>query len=205
MKRWIALLIGLVSFLGIGACSHVREYADIARSKEVSEAYRVQLARWTRSQIVHSQFETRVHIHATYLGPEFNRAYLDEYARLYRLSEGEKRSRAESDAAKASEFTEFLFYAYIPEKPSNDFDRKGSIWSVFLIDSKGQKVLPTGIGRINPVTPVILNFFPYVHAQYGIAYRLKFPASAAALIADPSTKLVFTGVVGTVELAFGSR
>jgi len=28
---------------------------------------------------------------------------------------------------------------------------------------------------------------------------------ASALIADPSTKLVFTGVIGTVELAFGSR
>ncbi len=205
MKRWISLLIGLTSLLGIGACSHVREYMDIARSRGVSEAYLSQLSRWTRSQIVHSQFETRVRIEATYLSPEFNRAYLDEYARLYRLSDAEKRTRAESDAAQAAQSAEFLFYAYIPEKASNDFDRKGTIWSVFLTGSGGEKILPTELKRIDPLTPVVQDLFPYVHAHYGITYRLRFPASAAALIADPSTKLVFTGVVGTVELAFGGR
>jgi hypothetical protein len=161
-----------MSLLAIGACSHVQEYLDIVRSEGVSEAYLAQLSRWTRPQIVHSQFETRVHIQATYLCPEF---------------------------------TEFLFYAHTPEKASNNFDRREYIWSVFLINGKGGKVRPAEIRRVDPLTPVVLDLFPYVHAQYGFTYCLKFPASAAALIADPSTKLVFTGVVGTVELAFGSR
>ena len=45
-------------------------------------------------------------------------------------------------AAAASEFTEFILYAYIPNRAENDFDRRGSIWSIFLINEKGEKIAP---------------------------------------------------------------
>ena len=75
-----------------------------------------------------------------------------------------------------SDFAEFIFYAYIPEKTSNDFDKRGSIWTVFLVNEKGDRIDPVELRRIDPITPVITEFFPYIHPHYGIAYRLRFPS-----------------------------
>jgi len=44
--------------------------------------------------------------------------------------------------AVLSLLAEFLFYAYLPEKADNDFDRKGSIRSVFLVGKSGERIEP---------------------------------------------------------------
>jgi len=195
-------MTGAAVLFAVAGCGHLEGYLDIAREKGMSAEYRAALQRWTRSQIVHSQFETRVQISATYRGPEFKRAYLREYARLYNLGENEQKAKADIDAAAASDFTEFLFYAYIPEKSSNDFDRRGSIWTIYLIDSQGDRVQPMEVRRIEPVTPLVTEFFPYVNPHYGIAYHLRFSPFNRDLAAGKQTRLVFAGVLGKVELEF---
>jgi hypothetical protein len=104
-----------------------------------------------------------------------------------------------------SDFTDFIFYAYIPEKRSNDFDKQGSIWTIFLVDKKGERIDPVEVRRIDPLTPVLTEFFPYINPYYGMAYRLRFPPLAKTGVAEGSLKLVFTGVIGKVELDFGHR
>ena len=83
------------------------------------------------------------------------------------LSEDERKKREEIQAASTADFTEFIFYAYIPEKSSNDFDRRGSIWTIFLIDTSGARIDPVEVKRIEPVTAVITEFFPYVNPYHG--------------------------------------
>ena len=205
MKRWFRLMIGAACLLGVAGCSHLEGYLDIAREKGMSAEYLTVLKQWTRQQVVYSQFETRAHIGATYRSPEFKKAYLQEYARLYSLGDGEKKARQEIQAALASDFDEFIFYAYIPEKTSNDFDRRGSIWSIFLIDSKGERIDPVDVRRIDPVTPIVTEFFPYVNPYYGIAYHLRFPPFAKDWAEGSPGKLVFAGVIGRVELEFDGR
>ncbi|MBU2026198.1 MAG: hypothetical protein KJ814_01075 [Proteobacteria bacterium] len=205
MKRWFRLVIGAACLLGVAGCSHLEGYLDIAREKGMSAEYLTVLKQWTRSQIVYSQFETRVHISATHRSPEFKEAYLQEYARLYNLGDGEKKARQEIQAALEADFDEFIFYAYIPEKTSNDFDRRGSIWSIFLINGKGERIDPVDVRRIEPVTPVVTEFFPYVNPYYGIPYHLRFPPLAKSGSAAGPVKLVFASVIGKVEMEFGGR
>lgn len=205
MKRWFRLLIGAAVLFVVTGCGHMEGYLDIAREKGMSAEYMAALKQWTRSQTVHSQFETRVSISATYRGPEFKRAYLKEYARIYSLGETEQKAKADIQTALASEFTEFMFYAYTPEKSSNDFDRQGSVWTIYLIDSKGARVQPVEVRRIEPVTPLVTEFFPYVNPHYGIAYHLRFPPFARDLADGSPVKLIFAGVIGRVELEFGGR
>lgn len=205
MKRWTGFLIGAVCLYGLLGCAHVDRYLDIALEKGMSKEYLNVLKTWTRSQIVYSQFETKVRITATYQSPEFRRAYFDEQARVSQLRKDERKFQEEKRAALDSDLAEFIFYAYVPEKRSNDFDRQGSIWTVFLVSGEGEKVYPVELRRIDPITPVHTEFFPYVNPYYGIAYRLRFPPPAKAGVEAGSLRLVFTSVIGKVEMAFGHR
>ena len=205
MKRYVLLLIGGVGLLVAAGCSHLEGYLDIAREKGMSVEYLTILKKWTRSQIIYSQFETQAHISATYQSPEFSRAYLDEYSRIYHLREGEGKRRDDIQKGIDSDFAEFIFYAYIPEKVSNDFDRRGSIWTVFLVNEKGDRIDPVELMRIGPITPVLTEFFPYIHPYYGITYRLRFPSLNHSGGNFGTLKLVFASVLGEVELKFEGR
>jgi hypothetical protein len=205
MKRSVFLLFGGVCLIVIAGCSHLEGYWDIARDKGMSEEYQAALTKWTRSRIIYSQFETQAHISATFQSPEFSRAYLDEYSRIYHLREGEGKRQEEIRKEKVSDFVEFIFYAYIPEKVSNDFDKRGSIWTVFLVNEKGDRIDPMELRRIDPITPVIREFFPYIHPYYGIAYRLRFSSLNQPVGDFRTMKLVFASVIGEVELKFEGR
>ena len=197
------LFITTCCLIGTAGCGHLENYLEIAREKGMSGEYLAVLNEWTRSQVIYSQFETQAHIGATYRSPEFNRAYLDEYSRIYQLQEKEQKKQEDIQKGLTADFTEFIFYASIPEKTSNDFDRRGSIWTIFLVNAKGERIDPWEVRRIDPVTPVITKFFPYVNPYYGIAYRLRFlPINKTE--AD-SLKLVFTSVLGKAELKFNKR
>lgn len=203
MKRWILLFISTFCLIGTAGCGHIENYLEIAREKGMSGEYLAVLNEWTRSQVIYSQFETQAHIGVTYQSPEFNRAYLDEYSRIYHLQEEERKKREDIQKGMTADFTEFIFYAAIPEKTSNDFDRRGSIWTIFLVNGKGERIDPWEVRRIDPITPVITKFFPYVNPYYGMVYRLRFhPVRKTE--AD-SLKLVFTSVLGKAELKFERR
>jgi len=203
MKRWVNLVIGALCLIGVAACSHIESYLDIVKDKGMSVEYLQILDRWTRSKIIYSQFDTQANIIATLRSPEFNRAYLKEYARIYQFSADELKNYEAMRAA--SEFTEFIFYAHIPERSENDFDRRGSIWSIFLLNSKGEKITPVEVRRVDPVTPVVTGFFTYIKPYYGICYWLRFPPLEKIDGGNGPLKLIFASVIGKVELEFAGR
>jgi len=202
MNQWGRFVSVVLCLIGIAACSHVQEYLDIAKAKGMSQTYLQALKYWTRSQVAYSQFETKVHIEATLRSPEFNRAYSQEYGRIYPLTAEEQKRQEAMRTASASEFTEFIFYAYIPNRAENDFDRSGSIWSILLVNGKNEQIKPWEVRRIDPVTPVVTEFFPYGNPYYGIFYRLRFLQQDRGSRIDGPLKLVFSSVIGRVELEF---
>lgn len=204
MKAFARFLTVLFCLAFCG-CSYLQGYVDMAKDKGLSDEYRASLDTWTRAQTVHSQFETRVSITSTLKSRAFNRAYLSEYERIYLLTPEEKKKREQTHEDLTSEFTEFLFYAYTPEKEANDFDRRGSIWTVFIIDDQGIRHDPVEIRRIGKTTAVMESFFPYIHKYYGNFYSLKFKP-LPGLGADPGDasrkrfRLVMTSILARVEL-----
>lgn len=198
MKKrvWGVLLILLMICL---ACSEVKEYIDIVKDESISKEYFGALNKWTRDKTVYSQFETRAHIVATYKSSEFDEAYLSEYSKVYLLTDSEKKTKQELRVDLASDFEEFLFYAYIPDKDSNDFSKADSIWKIFLVDEKGSRVYPIEVRKIEKITPVIVKFFPYVNQHHGMFYSLKFSPFPSSFETQ-QLKLIFTCVLGRVEL-----
>jgi hypothetical protein len=205
MKRWGRLVISAFCLICIAGCSHVQGYLDMAKEKGMSEGYLQALEKWTRSRILYSQFETKAHIGATLHSPEFNRAYLEEYARIYQLTGDERKKREALQTAALSEFMEFTVYAYVPNRAENDFDRRGSIWSIFLMNDQREKIMPVEVRRIEPVTPVDTEFFPYINPHYGLAYGLRFSQPQHSGLGNGPLKLVFASVIGKIELEYAGQ
>lgn len=199
MKRRFRLVLPVLLLFCFG-CGHLEGYLNIVTNESISKKYLDILDKWTRDKTVYSQFETRVHIVATYKSREFNKAYLSEYSRIYSLTESERKKKEEVLSDISSDFTEFLFYAYTPEKEPNDFDRPDSIWTIFLLNEKGNRMYPVEVRKIKKITPVIEEFYPYVNRYYGMFYSLKFPPVPASEAGARHLRLVFASVLGRAEM-----
>ncbi|NQU03303.1 MAG: hypothetical protein HQ589_04060 [Syntrophaceae bacterium] len=194
---WCIILILSVSLPG---CSYIGEYVEISKNGTVSREYLDVFSRWTREKTLYSQFETRAYISTTKKSREFNRAYLSEYSRIYLVSDQEKETKERLLIDQSAQFTEFMFYAYTPEKESNDFSNANSIWKIFLINKKGERLEPVDIRKIKEVTPVIRELFPYVNPYYGSFYSIRFPREGKQSDASDQCRLIFASILGRVEL-----
>jgi hypothetical protein len=203
--KGIARIILFISLLGLTGCTYLQGYVEMAKEKGLSNEYQTALHTWTRTKTVHSQFETKVTITSTLKSQAFQRAYIREYERIYPLGSQEKKKWEETQASLASDFTEFVFYAYVPDKEANDFDRQNSIWTVFILDDQGRRENPVEVRRIDKISSVTEAFYPYINKYYGAFYSVKFKPLKGLDVdsGDPSRKhgvLVMTSVLGRVEL-----
>lgn len=196
---WCITLILSVSLTG---CNYIGEYVEISKNWTVSREYLNVFKRWTREKTLYSQFETRAYISSTKKSSEFNNAYLSEYSRIYLVSDKEREKRQKLLVDQSSQFTEFMFYAYTPDKESNDFSKRSSIWKIFLINQKGERLEPVDIRKIKEITPVIRELFPYVNPYYGSFYSIKFPQDERQFDSPDQCRLIFASILGRVELVW---
>jgi len=191
----------LVLFLALLAgCDYLRSYVEMVPEKGVSREYLASLDASTRTRGLHSQLETRAGLTATFKSAGFRAAYVKDYARLYGLTEEQMKSRREVLDEMAYDFDEFFLYAAMPDRDANDFDRSGSVWKIYLVDDRGNRFEPIEVRRIGKVTPLVTAFYPYVNPYHGNCYSLKFKAGSVPK--EGAFRLVFTGVLGKVELAW---
>lgn len=184
----------------LAGCDYLRSYVEMVPEKGVSREYRAVLDASTRTRGLHSQLETRADLTATFKSAEFRAAYVKDYARLYGLTEEQMKTRREVLDEMASDFDEFFLYAAMPDRDANDFDRSGSVWKIYLVDDRGTRFEPMEVRRIGKVNPLVTAFYPYVNPYHGTCYSLKFKAGSVPR--EGSFRLVFTGVLGKVELSW---
>jgi len=204
--KTLKLVVLLFFLLGVFGCSYVKEYIEIADNDTISGEYFNALNRYTREKTLYSEFETSIRVAATWKNREFMDAYLSEYSRLYLLTAADKEERRDILSDASSGLREFLFYAYIPDRDSNDFSKPDSVWRVFSSGERGEMLEPLDIREIDS-TPLVTKLFPYVK-PYGKFYSVKFPKSPSSdegdTVKEDEPELVFTGVLGKIELEWGA-
>lgn len=179
------------------SCHHLENYWDMTREKGVSQQYLDTLRSVTRQGSLYSQLETKVHLTVTRKNESFLSAYVEEYARIYRLSPEERHRMFNLQQAILTDFDEYFVFAAMPDREANDFDKPKSIWGIFLLTEDGKSVKPVEVRRIEKVTPLLEQFYPYVNKYYGVCYLMKFPKLATS---ERSVRLLFTSVLGEVTL-----
>lgn len=201
--RCCLIMITLILLGGTG-CAGIRdylgEYKEMVKKKGLSGKYLETIKKWSREKTVYDEFSTRFYIAATYRSEEMIRVFLDEQARLLHLDDTEKNRRAEIQRNVSSEYTSFFFYAYTEDRQANDFSERGSMWRVYLLSAKGNKINPVEIRAVDKITPEIEVFYPYVNRYYGRCYNVKFPRQGE----DDVLTLVFTSVLGRADLSWKS-
>lgn len=199
MKTGRLVLLVLSVAAALCGCTEINEYLEIARPERLSKSYIQSLEKWTREEVVYHEFETRIKVVATWKNSLFMESYLSEYAKLYDLTEAEKKKKDILIDA-ASDYTEFLFYAYVPNREENTFSRADSIWKIYLVDGTGERHEPLDVREVEEITPLITEFYPYVNPYYGKTYNLKFLPKLAREEGD--LKLVFTSVRARAEITW---
>jgi len=161
--------------------------------------------RWTREARIYRGFDVELIAQATFKAVPFRKAYAEEYARVYLLTDT-ARTRLEDDQKAAAErYHDFILAAFVPEIKWNDFDKKDSVWKVYLT-TDGQTLLePLEIRRIRKVDAAISHFYPFV-TPWKVVYRLRFPGTYSGTAVpvidtdEKSVSLVFTGVRGKATM-----
>ena len=161
------------------------------------------LDRWSRGQKVYQGFESRLYVNATCKTLDFRKAYVERYSASYGLGPEHARALLERETEQAEAYNEFFFTAFTPDGSLNDFDKKGSVWQIYLEDAEGNRARPISISAVEGSEPVIREFFPYFDL-WSKAYLVKFPkyADSGSEINPEKTvvKLIVTGVMGKGEL-----
>ncbi|HHL39555.1 MAG TPA: hypothetical protein ENJ37_03515 [Deltaproteobacteria bacterium] len=162
------------------------------------------LSAWTKGRKIYEELESRLYIYATYKSPAFRRAYVDEYARRFLLDDDLKAVMVQRELEAAERSNEFLVSAFTPDERWNDFDRRDSIWRLYLDDGSA-RVEPIEIRRLDGGNPLLTELFPYID-PWSVVYLVRFPRygpagegpipgkGAAAL------KLIVAGAKGGGEL-----
>jgi len=195
----LILLVLLVSLAPAG-CSKKSVKPDRPR-REYSKVLDTQ----TRSTKVYSGLDAVLFMTATYKTMEFREAYVDLYVKGYEVDTAYRAAIFEKESEDNDKYNEIFFAAYTTETRLNDFDRRDSVWRLYLDDNEGNRLTPVSVKKLDTTDPLLKKFFPYLD-PWSSAYIVRFPkysVTGTVPIPGPKTeylKLVVTGVMGRGEI-----
>jgi ATP phosphoribosyltransferase regulatory subunit HisZ len=170
-----------------------------------SPTYAQTTEKYTRSKEVHDGLDTRFILSATWLSPEWARAFSEEFASIYYL-DAERVEKVTSQWKSESEnHVRFFVALFVPEEKGNDLEKSDTLWSLRLVRADEKDFAPAYIRKSDLKPAEISRFFPYSGTWYR-AYEVAFPKEAySAEAVKPGTsrlKFVLTGVQGRAVLAW---
>lgn len=198
-----AAVLLLLAALSVSACGTRAAglYERVARSPiyaRVTETH-------TRSREVRDGLETRFIVHATWLSPEWVRAFEEEYANIYYLDPGRAGSVAARWRGASEEHTRFFVALSTPDDRTNDLDKPNTLWTLRLVRSDEKEFAPVSVQRTSLRPAEVARFFPYAGTWFR-GYEVAFPKEAReplpARPGAPSMKLVLIGIQGRAVLAW---
>lgn len=204
-RRKVCLLAGAFAafvFLSAGCGTRVMQlYEKVIGSKRyarTTEAY-------TRTREVHDGIDTRFILSATWLSPEWVRAFSEEYANIYYLDSVRKSRMIDRWRRESETYVRFFVALFIPDERENDLDKEDTLWSLHLVRADEKDFRPVYVRKTSLRSEEIARFFPYSDTWYR-AYEVAFPKEAGekveATIAAPRFKLVLSGVQGRAVLVW---
>ena len=209
LRRALSSMPARLCFMALTAFFITVSVWGCAGKKEAVKkyGYNETLNRWTAGKKIFEGLDARLYITATYKTTQFRKSYIERYVNSYQLDEGYAKALMEREMEQAESYNEFFFTAYTPEERWNDFNKRASIWRLYLEDDAGARLIPISIVKVDPADPLLREFFPYFDLwSYG--YVVKFPKYAETgtePVPGPNTrhmKLIVTGILGKGELVW---
>lgn len=150
-----------------------------------------------------------MHVQATLMSPDFREAYVLRQAEIFNLPEEKSTVLAEELAKPWQESFVFLLGVACHDRRHNDFDKKDSVWRMFLTGDGKKQASPSQIVRQRPITATHRKLFPSL-GPFHMVYHVHFPKSYpdGTSVVDDSTQrleLKFNGPLGQGVLVWRVR
>jgi hypothetical protein len=205
-RAYAASFCAVIVIVGCALNKSAQPGSDIDQQSSGSD-YRTIFDRWTREGRIYDSLDVKLISAATYLSAEFRRAFAVEYARRYQMTDLEKAKLFQDQKNAGTAYEDFIFAAYVPEKAWDDFDKKTSIWKIYITTDGIDQIKPIEIRKLDKRDAKTAYFYSYLTPWKSI-YRLRFPKLAVAQHANAaetgsgSLKLMITSVLGSSEMVW---
>jgi hypothetical protein len=160
---------------------------------------------YTRTKEVHDGLDTRFILSATWLSPDWVRAFSEEYANIYYLDAERKEKVISRWKGESERHVRFFVALFVPDDRGNDLEKPGTLWSLRLVRADEKDFQPAYLRKADLRPEEIARFFPYTGTWYR-AYEVAFAKEAMEgpppKPGDPRLKLVLSGVQGRAVLAW---
>jgi hypothetical protein len=200
---FLPLALLLLPALLLPACGTrvAKLYERVAGSPNyarVTEAY-------TRSREVRDGLETRFILHATWLSPEWFRAFEEEYASIYYLDPGRAMPAIDRWREESAEHALFFVALYTPDDRMNDLDKADTLWTLHLVRPDEKEFAAVSVRRTALRPAEVVRFFPHAGTWFR-GYEVAFPKEVREPLPArpdaPSVKLVLIGIQGRAVLVW---
>ncbi|MBN8554489.1 MAG: hypothetical protein J0L93_03510 [Deltaproteobacteria bacterium] len=154
----------------------------------------------TKEKQVHSEFEPVMTVYATYWSPRLQEAFTHEMARQYQLTEDAEKKIAAEQKAEDKDYFVFVLSASTREPEWNDFEKKHSMWRIFIENPDGTVQVDHDKIEAASHKDERAKYFYKNMSNFGRTYRVRFPKKDLA--SADMIRLLITGPRGSLEYEF---
>ena len=202
----IALLVSMAVLSACQTDKAVRvDFSETPRvyvPKDYEEVYE----RWTRHDFALHDVEKSLEVWATYKSWDFREAYVERYASIYSLSDGDRTLLRNGERDAFHRAYEFHVTAQSANYKWNDLEKSSSPWRVTLLDALGHELPPeAGKIRVEKLPDAYeREFFPAKN-PFSKSYNIKFvapPGTDFDGIKSGAIVLRIASPIGRIEIAW---
>lgn len=205
LARTVRGAAGVLVALALGAGCGTRVQLLYEQGGATRE-YSLVTESFTRKMEVHDGLDLRFALAATWLSPEWLRAFSREYAHAYYLAAARTEEEVSAWKAESEQYTRFVVALVTPDDREIDLEKRGTLWSVHLVRSDETSYDPVYVRKSGMKPPEVEYFFPHLSRWYKV-YLVAFPKEAGEEVPGregaPRLKLVLSGVRGRAVLSWG--
>lgn len=191
MKNFFRILV-----LGLLVSSFGCEHSRLAFSGAPATAYHRTLQSQTQYQKLFGLEKVLYETYITYKNAKLVEDYVNEYAKIFTLTEEKKSemlAQQQSDQEKYDEFIVAHYASELDNRTLNENRPDNIVWKFFLVAEDGSKTEPL------EVTPIVMgtqriHFYPHLDG-WNKLFRIRFTKNSSS-----TKKLVMTGTIR--ELTF---
>ncbi|MFH1728293.1 MAG: hypothetical protein ABIA04_07735 [Pseudomonadota bacterium] len=138
-----------------------------------SSNYFSEFEKWTIEKKIYKNFKASLFITVTYLSWPYRKAYVKELASKKQMPLNDQARLIEDELSTVENYMEFFIVVYTHESNKSDFNKKESMWSIFLVNSRGERIDPIQIDMISFNTPMEKYFYPNID-RWSKVYKIRF-------------------------------
>jgi hypothetical protein len=176
-----------------------RDYVD----KDYEDVY----TRWTRHEQAFRDEDIALEVWATFKSWDFRQAYIERYAKIYGLSDGDEKTLRDAQSDAFHQAYEFHVTAQATKWAWNDLEKASSAWRATLVDALGHELAPEYVKVVKLPDAYEEAFFPK-RTPFTKTYQIRFavPADGTAFDGTKSgaIKLRLASPIGKIELEWRS-